>query len=314
LLKDIKVEDISIPETPVVKFEYKNLILKEPTWKHPHSFAAGRSLYKMQLFGINRHRWTFKFDNPIVKLFVKINMNFINYTQLSVEQKQNFTLKLKIFVSPHRKCKIDFQNEEKWSDNGGKINTFISCDSISLEAHKQDIESPGDYMIMETQSNVELYHELLAILFGKSYGSLEEPFCGEPEVSVSQRSRIKQQNKDYSIECRSDKTWKRSKLDSNLKCVGDMKWSGSYPECVPLKQCPLDKLLNNPNSNETIISSLDDVYFYNESIYYAIEGTKVVYGCQNPMTNILVGKESRICLMNEVWTDSEPHCYGMNLS
>jgi len=312
-LKDVKVEDISIPENPIQKFEFLNMTLSDKGWKYPNAFADSRFNHPLRLFGTKRHKWTFKFNKATVKLFVKVNILFINYTQLSEEQKQNFTLELDLFVSPHRKCKIDFQNEEKWRNNGGKINTFISCDSISLEAHKQDIESPGDYMIMETKSNVELYHELLAIIFGIPYGSLEEPLCGEPEISASLRSRIKQQYRDYSIECRSDMTWKQFNFESGLTCVGDMKWTGSYPECLPLKPCPLDNLLKDSNSNEIKIRSLDDIHFYNKSTYYAIEGTKVVFGCQNTITDILVGTESRVCLKDGTWSNSVPHCYRMYL-
>jgi hypothetical protein len=286
--------------------------LTEPIWKYPNSFANTRFKSKIQVFGTKKYKWTFIFNATVVKLFVKINLNFVNYTQLSVEQKKNFSLSLNLSVSPDRKCSIDFQNEEKWRDNGGKINSFISCDSLSLEAHQRDIENPGNYLIMETETNVEMHYYLLAIVFGKAYGSLKDPFCGEPELSVSHSSRFIQQYRDYSISCKSDKSWKQNDFESRLKCIGDMKWSGSYPECLPIKYCPTDKLLSDTDSNQTIISSLDGLYFYNESNYYAIEGTEVHYGCQNPITDILVGKESRTCAKNGLWSSSQPYCYGMH--
>lgn len=310
--KDVKIEDISNPEKPVTVLEYININLTKGTWKYPNSFADGRfKPLKLKVFGTKKYKWNFTFDIPVVKLFVKINMNFINYTYLSAEQKKNFTFLIDMFVSPDRKCSVDFQNEEKWKDNGGKINTFISCDSLSLEGHKRDVENPGNYLTMETESNVELHYYLLALIFGKAYNSHNEPFCGEPELSVSHSSRFKKQYRDYDISCKSDKKWKQMDSESSLECVGDMKWSGSYPECRPIKSCPIDKLLSDPNSNETIVSSLDGLYFYNESHYYAIEGSETHYVCMNPTTHIMVGKESRICSKDGLWSGAEPYCYGI---
>jgi hypothetical protein len=65
------------------------------------------------------------------------------------------------------------------------------------------------------------------------------------------------------------------------------------------------------NSLKDISSSLDGLYFYNESNYYAIEGTEVNYGCQNTITHILVSKESTTCTKNGLWSSSQPYCYGM---
>jgi len=227
-----------------------------------------------------------------------------------------------MFVSPERKCVLDFQSDDKWRENGRLTDSLFTCDSNSFEAYNRDIKNPGDYMIMETQSSVDqnLPHDLIAVYFGKSYGTTEEPLCGEPEIAVSHLSKFNQQYKDYTVQCKSDKEWLYvSKQNDDLpetsihalKCTRDMKWKGSYPECIPLKPCPLDKLLIGPNSNEILINSYDGLYFFNETQYYAYKGTEVHYGCVNPSSD-LIGKVIRTCLKNGSWSNAEPYCYGMD--
>ncbi|CAG2170578.1 unnamed protein product [Oppiella nova] len=81
-----------------------------------------------------------------------------------------------------------------------------------------------------------------------------------------------------------------------------MRWRGSYPDCVPLKPCPLEHLLVGAHSNQTVVTSMDGLYFYNESQYYAVDGTEVSYGCANPGAGILVGKGGRHCLKTGIPT------------
>jgi hypothetical protein len=69
-----------------------------------------------------------------------------------------------MFVSSHRKCSIDFQDEEKWKENSTKINTFISCDSLLLETYKRDIRNSGNYLIMKTQTNTEVLNNFVFII------------------------------------------------------------------------------------------------------------------------------------------------------
>ncbi|HEY6437407.1 MAG TPA: CCP domain-containing protein [Ignavibacteriaceae bacterium] len=320
-MKDVKVEDISNPDKPILKFEHLDMNITNTSWKYPNAFTSNRfKKARLRIIDTKRYKWSFRFTAPTVKLFVRINFNFINYTFLTPEQKQNFTFFISLFVSPERKCVLEEQSDDKWREHGRKTDCDFTCDSISTDAYKRDIENPGDYMVMETQASHPLHHELIAVFFGKVYGTLDEPLCGEPEVSVSHLSRFNQQYKDYIIDCKSEKTWLYVSKQNDaipettihgLKCKGDMIWNGSYPECIPLKPCPLDRLLIGPNSNQTVISSYDGLYFFNESIYYAHEGTQVHYGCVNPGLDILVGKETRVCFKNGSWSGAEPYCYGI---
>jgi len=321
LMKDVKVEDISLPDKPKLAFEHFNITLSETDLKFAHSFISPRfQKTNLRIFDSKRYRWTLNFTTPLNKLFVKIDFSLVNYTLLTEEQTQKLKFNINLFVSPERKCVLDYQSDDKWRENVRETDSYFTCDSISLDAYKNNIKNPGDYMIMETQSSVDLPHELMAIYFGKSYGTPNEPLCGEPEVAVSHLLRSNQQYIYYIIDCKSEKTWLYVSKQNDVipgssihgfNCVADMKWNGSYPECIPLKSCPLDKMLIGPNSNQTVINSYDGLYFFNETQYYAYEGTEAHYGCPNPSSDILVGKENRICLKNGTWSGGEPHCYGM---
>lgn len=321
-MKDSRLEDISDPKNPILKFEYLDMKLTNRSWKYPNAFTSYRfPKARLRVFDTNLYKWSFNFTAPTVKLFVRINFNFINFALLPQEVKDNFTFNCSMYVSPHRKCHLIHQIGDIWRDNGTKIEIDFICDSLSTKDHKKDIESPGDYMIMETQSSLNITHDLVAVFLGKSYGTEEEPICGEPAVGLSHVSRFNVQYKDYSIECKKDK-YNYISMSNNvlpetalhgLKCGEDMRWQGSYPDCVPKKPCSLVNLQVGKGLNNTNINTFDGLYFFNDSNFYAVEGTEVNYGCLNPSTDILVGNEKRVCLKSGNWSGTEPHCYSKSI-
>jgi len=257
------------------------------------------------------------------KLFVKIDFSFVNYTLLTEEQTQKLKFNINLFVSPERKCVLDYlKNDTNWKENGVRFDHYFICDSNSFDAYKRDIENPGDYMIVETQLLADHYlpYDLVGIILYEAHGTKEEPLCGEPEVAISQLSRMKLQHREYVIECQTEKGWTNVSKKKHiipetsiygLKCVGDMKWNGSYPECIPLNPCPLNELLSGASSGHTIINSFNRLYFLNETEYYAYEGTEVEYICLKS-SNDFIGKRNMTCLKNGVWNGPMYNCYGMN--
>ena len=318
-MKDSKMEDISDRNKPILKFEHLDMEITNTTWKYPNSFTSNRfKKARLRVFDSRPYRWSFKFTGPTVKLLARISFNFINYTLLTQEERDNFVFNISIYVSPHRKCVLKNQGDDKWRESGRKMDNDFICDSLSSEDFKKDNENPGDYLVMETQSSVDIPHDLIVVCFGKPYGTVEEPFCGDPESSISHHTRFNVQFKDYGISCKGDKFKYVSKENDvtpgtylhGLKCREDMKWIGSYPECIPLKPCSIDKLMISSNSTQTVITSFDGLYFFNQTQYYAMEGTVVNYGCSNPSQDLLVGKESRHCLKSGIWSGTEPYCYS----
>ena len=323
LMKDSKMEDISDPNNPILVFEHKDMVITNTTWRYPNVFTSNRfKKARLRVFDTKKYKWTFRFTYPGVKLFVKLNFNFINYTLMSQEVRDNFQFNVTVDVSPYRKCHLTSQSDDKWRDNGRKTDSAFICDSISPEAHKLDIKNPSDYMIMETQASHDIPHDFIALFFGKSYGTEEEPLCGEPEISLSVSSRFNVQYKDYSISCKPDKyNYISAKNDiipetslHGMKCGRDMIWYGSLALCTPKKPCSIDELSNETRTHKTAINSLEGLYFFNESQYYAIERTEVTYGCENSLLDIMVGKENRVCLKNGSWTGMEPYCYSKYMS
>ena len=318
-MKDSKMEDISDPNNPIKIFEHVNMKIANISWKYSNVFTSNRfKKARLGVFDTKKYKWSFNFTGPAVKLFVRVNFNLINYTLLPQEVKNNFTFRVSVYVSPHRKCQLIDQSDDIWRQNGRKTESEFICDSLSEKDFRQDIANPGDYMLMETQASHTIHHEFIALYFGKSYGTEEEPLCGEPEIMIGQYSRFNVQYKDYIIDCKADK-YKSSAIDNipgtwihGLKCAADMKWKGSYPECVPENACSLERLLVGKHSNQTVVTSLEGLYFFNQSVYYAVEGTEVNYGCANPTDN-LVGKGSRLCLKTGLWSGSEPYCYSNHL-
>ncbi|CAG2170653.1 unnamed protein product [Oppiella nova] len=320
LMKDSKLEDIS-GDRPVLVFEHLNMTITNTTWRYPNAFTSNRfKKARLRINDTNKYKWSFRFTAPTAKLFVRINFNFINYTFLSPQDKENFRFNISLEVSPYRSCRLNYQGGDKWREDGNKVESDFTCDTASVEDTRKDLADPGDYMLMETQASHQLDHELIAVFLGKSYGTDDEPLCGEPEIMSSQFSRFNVQYRDYSINCRKDNYKYISTYNPDLpntsvhsmKCQPDMRWKGSYPDCVPLKPCSLDNLLVGAHSNQTVITSMDGLYFFNESQYYAVDGTEVNYGCANPGSDILVGKESRHCLKTGVWSGNEPYCYDPN--
>ncbi|CAG2110691.1 unnamed protein product, partial [Medioppia subpectinata] len=317
LMRDSRLEDIT-DGPPVLVFEYLNMTLIERKWKHPNAFTSNRfPKARLRVTDTRKYKWSFNFTVPTVKLFVRISFNFINFTQLSPKDKENFSFNVSMEVSPYRKCRLNHQSGDIWRESGNKLENDFICDTDSHEDTRLDVADPPNYMVLETQASHPLHHELIAVFLGKSYGTEDEPLCGDPEIMSGQVSRFNVQFRDYSIVCRNDKFKYISTYNPDLpgtpthsmKCQPDMKWKGSYPDCIPLKPCPLNDLLKGLQFNQTVITSLDKLYFFNESEYYAIEGSEVNYGCSNPSNDILVGKESRLCMKSGVWMGAEPYCY-----
>lgn len=320
LMNDAKLLDMSFG-LPIVKFHYRNMNITNTKWKYPNAFTSNR--YKEHRLRINddhEYMWKFNFTRSAVKLFVKVNFNFINFTLLDPTIKNNFSFYIDVEISPYRTCNLDFQSNNAWRDNGNRIDSYFTCEAQSFQDLRKDIDSPSNYMIMRTKSSHNIHHELVALFFGDVYGNETEPLCGEPETDFGQSYRANQESREYVIDCLNG-MWKDVTPNAikhfvyQQKCIGDMIWNGTRPRCVPTRFCPIQTILahnprtkNETDKNPLIIDAVHRYYnFIDNQTIYAIVGTEIIYACAS-IDYILVGKDTRICKRDMTWSGTEPVC------
>jgi len=89
-----------------------------------------------------------------------------------------------------------------------------------------------------------------------------------------------------------------------------MKWNGTYPECVPKVFCPLPSTQENEINPIVKVSEVDDVFYFNETQWFAIDGSKIKYSCNDPDNQILLGDSIHKC-KSGAWIGRKPHCFGL---
>ncbi|XP_027195286.1 uncharacterized protein LOC113789893 isoform X2 [Dermatophagoides pteronyssinus] len=321
-LNDAKLLDMSFG-LPIEKFHYRNITLTSMDKNFPNSFLSHRyPNHRLRITNDHEFMWKLNFTRPAVKLFVRVNFNFINFTLLDQAIRNNFSFYIDVEISPYRTCNLDYQNNNAWRDNGNRIDSYFTCEAHSYQDLQRDLENPNNYMIMRTKSSHNLPHELVAIFFGTVYGNESEPICGEPETDFGQTYRVRQEHHDYIIDCL-DSHWKDvtpntyKHFINHQKCIGDMIWNGTKPRCIPIRNCPIQKILNNnrrnfnendSEKNPLVVDAILGYYnFIDNQTIYAIDGTEIVYGCASN-DYIVVGKDKRTCKRDMTWSGVEPVC------
>lgn len=305
-------------------FEHHDMVLVLSDWRYPNSFTSTRfKKARLQVTNDQRYAWTFNFTKPVVKLFVKINYNFINFTHLTESEKKSFKFDVQVEISPHRVCTLEFTSHNPWRDDGVRVDSYFICQAKSYEHLLLDIASPSNYLYVQTQSSMNISHDLVAVFFGKVYGTNEEPLCGEPETEYGQSFRPNQEYRDYIIDCLNKEEWVDT-TPTNIKmfnyfyrCYGDMTWNGTRPMCMPTKTCPMTM---NKDFEPVILSNRTDMpvalkvdsiakclYLISNDSVYATVGTELIYSCLNE-DYVLLGKDTRTCKRDFKWSGNEPVC------
>ncbi|CAG2105949.1 unnamed protein product [Medioppia subpectinata] len=136
-------------------------------------------------------------------------------------------------------------------------------------------------------------------------------YCGYPTVPPMTKY-VKNNEKDQ-LECDSEVSYDINSYTPNLPmvkhrvhndCVGNQYFAGR-PKCVPKMFCKLQ--LNNETEE---ISSVTNAYIFNESKWYAIEGTQVYYRCK--IGYKLFGESVRTCGYNSTWDQTTPICKAID--
>lgn len=320
LMRDSRLVDVATGEE---KFHYTNMNITSTDWKYPNSFTSNR-FRKARLRALDDHpyRWTFNFSKPAVKLYCKLNFNFINFSLQSEEFKKEFRFNLNISISPHRICKLEYQSYNPWRQEGNRIDSYFICEANSLQALQAELADPPNALEIRTKASHKLTHELIAVFFGRVYGTDKEPLCGEPELEYGQAYRPNQEFRDYMIDCANRHEWQDmnppgvKSFNYVNRCFGDMRWNGTRPHCQPKQSCPMSKvnqeyrtgMYNTTHHDNLVIDSISKFYFeQEEDTVYATAGTEIIYTCQSE-DYVLIGKDTRVCKENFKWSGTEPVC------
>lgn len=90
-----------------------------------------------------------------------------------------------------------------------------------------------------------------------------------------------------------------------FKCNLNGVWEGEWPVCMPKITCPKENITTGLPSSITI-ENIGNVYYINETTWYAIEHSWVRYACAH-FEGIMVGKGYRACLGGK-WSNKIPKC------
>lgn len=88
-------------------------------------------------------------------------------------------------------------------------------------------------------------------------------------------------------------------------CDANGLWQGEWPQCIPKQTCSKEEITKDHDPSITV-ERVANVYYLNETDWYAIEHSSVRYACVHP-DGILVGKSERTCVSGQ-WTNRIPHC------
>lgn len=87
-------------------------------------------------------------------------------------------------------------------------------------------------------------------------------------------------------------------------CDSNGMWQGEWPVCLPKQTCSKLEITDIDPSIQ--LEHVGNVYYINETDWYAIDFTWVHYSCIHH-EGIMVGKPERTCF-NGKWSNKMPHC------
>lgn len=138
---------------------------------------------------------------------------------------------------------------------------------------------------IETESRNSLTIDLIRFAMGEVYGSVNDPACGVPEVPLGMTASAIREQQLYELTCDEPSyTNSTSTTFTTLTCMADASWHGEYPQCKPRNSC--ENSTSIKKLNQSLIASIKNVYYINESFWYAIEATQINYECRGTHFNM----------------------------
>ena len=294
--------------------EEYNTSVMIPFDKFANSFIAERYAQPLRAYGAKEYRFELFLQKKSIFHLVRISLLMVNNLVDDSIKRSTFNI-TKLFVSPYRECRLITQGSSKpWLVNSTRFNFWYACESKGSEFLDKEIKDKSDLVQLETKSSDILNLDLSTLILAQQYstfGNIKEPICGAPVVPFGTEQLVIEHNRKYSYKCAQG--FKEFGPDNNfyyLTCSIDMKWLGSFPICVPERTC---KKFEFTNKYRIEVISYENVYYFNESFWSAIEGTKVKFGCKIE-THIFTGKEYRTCGNDGQWSDTLPNCIDIESS
>lgn len=294
--------------------EYNTSDLK-PFTKFSNSFIAERYGRPLRAFGAKSYRFELSLAYKAIFHLARVSLSVVNLTIDGTISEFKIT---KVTVSPYRVCRLishKVGDIGSWLQNSTRFDFWYNCESIDDSAYEMELKNKSNSVTIETESDAVLSLDLATFILTQPYltdGNPREPLCGVPEVPTGLERSVIHHNSKYAFKCTKgfvDVEGKEGILATkSLVCSTDMKWRGSLPQCMPAKTC---KKFELSDRHLTEVFLYERVYYFNDSIWRAIEGTKAYFRCKDE-TQIFVGKEIRVCGGDGEWSDTLPNCLATN--
>ncbi len=127
--------------------------------------------------------------------------------------------------------------------------------------------------------------DLVRFAIGDVYGSVKDPACGVPEIPYGVNARAIKEYQTYELYCDEPNFVNTTQISlTRIECSSDSLWHGIYPKCMPKNSC--DNSFTIKKMENTLIESIDNVYFHNDSFWFAIEGSIINYNCTQYFFNM----------------------------
>ncbi|UXI15818.1 hypothetical protein NH340_JMT01761 [Sarcoptes scabiei] len=273
----------------------------------PNSFHFMRIDEDINLIvnGSDCYRWIVSFEEPIEIQFLLVDLN--SPKSDTIKQKPSLEIKIK-----NRNCSLEHSSYQM-IETEEIFGNYFFCDPenryLKFYPDENLIKTDSFEIIMKTHGNRSIGLE--AIFVGETYkkvmkhaGNKLTTDCGRLEI---QRTGVLEQAELGHTVIKCNESF--SSIDSSKKfiytCNSNGMWQGEWPMCLPKQTCPKSDILDNLDSSVQI-ENINNVYYYNDSEWLAVDLTWVQYTCVHH-EGILVGKNERTCL-NGKWTNKNPYC------
>ena len=293
-LTKVRVIDLSDNQT-VIDMNTSNYTDEE----YPVAYYDGKGTGLVIQEPHRPHEWFFEFANGLFFDFFLLNVRIPKTriaAKVAINEIDSIKVKDVIVLSEgNRTCAFDFTTRQKWA----KIFWFW-CSEILIENVDKPLAISFVTYANQKMESIGLHQVYLTKL----------QYCGHPSVPlltqyVPQNEEI-QCDPEMAVEVHNTRNsseemlFKMSEYESS-DCIDNPYWAGN-PKCIPKSYCPL----NYDNSTEEI-SSVRNAYIFSDTVWYAIEGTAIIFKCKPG--NEFVMDSVRNCQYNSSWDQSGPICH-----
>jgi len=203
--------------------------------------------------------------------------------------KSNISLITKVEDGQYRICDLSRNPSNKssnwYTDNAPgdpesttfQFHDWFVCKTNDTDSFKEYNHRLNTSIHINILSNSEFSLDSMKIYLVEQYISQVNhsiPLCGKPEIPFGTSiHRIIEDGLRYKVSCAEGFNYN----ESDILCEPNTKWTMA-PRCYPQITCPK---FENSQNNQTIVRAYKDVYYVNNSDWYAIVGTRVLIECKS---------------------------------